>query len=127
RPTPPKGPPWAHNSLGASVHTALRAWFDLPQARRSPAMGDSLLRATWVRGGYRDEEQHKQASGRARQWLLSYLDGLDPSFEPLAVERTVGAKTATLALSGRVDRIDEVDGESARAPWSIAASASRER
>ena len=22
RPAPPKGPPWAHNSLGASVHTA---------------------------------------------------------------------------------------------------------
>jgi putative RecB family exonuclease len=27
RPAPPKGPPWAHNSLGASVHTALRNWF----------------------------------------------------------------------------------------------------
>src|SRR4051812_49320697 len=24
RPAPPKGPAWAHNSLGASVHTALR-------------------------------------------------------------------------------------------------------
>ena len=23
RPTPAKGPPWAHNSLGASVHSAL--------------------------------------------------------------------------------------------------------
>jgi RecB family exonuclease len=111
RPTPPKGPPWAHNSLGASVHTALRAWFDLPPAKRTPAMVDPLLRATWVHDGYRDEEQEKQAYGRARQWLLSYLDGLDPAFEPLAVERTVGAKTATLALSGRVDRIDDIDGE----------------
>ena len=34
--TPPKGPPWAHNSLGASVHTALRSWFDLPAAQRRP-------------------------------------------------------------------------------------------
>src|SRR5215207_504879 len=32
RPTPQRGPPWAHNSLGASVHTALRAWFDLAPA-----------------------------------------------------------------------------------------------
>ena len=34
RPSPQKGPPWAHNSLGASVHTALRSWFDQPTARR---------------------------------------------------------------------------------------------
>jgi putative RecB family exonuclease len=59
RPAPPKGPAWAHNSLGASVHTALRSWH-----------------------------------------------GLDPAQEPVGVERVVGVKTATLALSGRVDRID---------------------
>jgi len=111
RPPPPKGPPWAHNSLGASVHTALRAWFDLPPAKRALTMVDPLLRATWVRDGYRDEEQERQAFARAQQWLVSYLESLDPSFEPLAVERTVGAKTATLALSGRVDRIDEAGDE----------------
>jgi RecB family exonuclease len=111
RPTPPKGPPWAHNSLGASVHTALRAWFNLPPERRTPTVVSSLLRATWVRDGYRDEEQERQAFDRACQWLLSYVESLDPTFEPLAVERTVAAKTTTLALSGRVDRIDEVDGE----------------
>ncbi len=111
RPPPPKGPPWAHNSLGASVHTALRAWFDLPPAKRGPAAVDALLRATWVREGYREEGQERQAYRRARQWVLSYLDGLDPAHEPLAVERTVAAKTETLALSGRVDRIDDVGAE----------------
>jgi len=108
RPTPPKGPPWAHNSLGASVHTALRSWFDLPPARRQPAVLSSLLRATWVRDGYRDEAQELEAHQRALGWLRSYLDDLDPEFEPLAIERTVGANTPTLALSGRVDRIDDV-------------------
>jgi RecB family exonuclease len=111
RPTPAKGPPWAHNSLGASVHSALRGWFDLPHSRRSPSAVDSLLRATWVREGYRDEEQERQAYGRARQWLRTYLDRLEPTFEPLGVERTVAARTATLALSGRADRIDDVDGQ----------------
>jgi RecB family exonuclease len=110
RPTPPKGPPWAHNSLGASVHTALRAWFELPPARRTPEAVDTLLRRTWVREGYRDEEQERQAYDRALQWLRTYLNRLDPAFEPLGVERTVAAKTPTLALSGRVDRLDEVDG-----------------
>jgi RecB family exonuclease len=111
RPPPPKGPPWAHNSLGASVHTALRSWFSLPSARRHPAVLDSLLRATWVRDGYRDESQERETYQRALGWLQTYLAALDPDFEPLAVERTVGAKTPALALSGRVDRIDEVDDE----------------
>jgi hypothetical protein len=35
RPAPPKGPPWAHNSLGASVHNALAAWWRLPLRRRT--------------------------------------------------------------------------------------------
>jgi hypothetical protein len=89
----------------------LRAWFDLPSAKRGPAVVNSLLRATWVREGYRDETQERLAYRRALGWLRSYLDGVDPEHEPIAVERTVGAKTPTLALSGRVDRIDEVDGE----------------
>lgn len=111
RPTPPKGPPWAHNSLGASVHTTLRAWFDLPAEGRRPPRLPTLLHATWVREGYRDEAQERAAFGQAVHWLETYLAGLDPGFEPLAVERTVAAKTATLALSGRVDRIDDVGGE----------------
>ncbi|MGI8446548.1 MAG: PD-(D/E)XK nuclease family protein, partial [Streptosporangiaceae bacterium] len=35
RPAPRKGPPWAHNSLGASVHNALAGWWRLPQAQRT--------------------------------------------------------------------------------------------
>ena len=110
RPSPPKGAPWAHNSLGASVHTALKSWFDLPAERRRPSDLARLLRATWVRDGYRDEAQEREAYGRALGWLTSYIAELDPAFEPRAVERVVGARTPTLALSGRVDRIDDVDG-----------------
>jgi putative RecB family exonuclease len=111
RPTPPKGPPWAHNSLGASVHTALRSWFDLAPAKRTPAALGTLLRATWVRDGYRDEGQEREAYQRALGWLHRYVTRLPRGFEPVAVERTVATKTDILALSGRVDRIDDVDGE----------------
>ncbi|HET6215206.1 MAG TPA: PD-(D/E)XK nuclease family protein [Micromonosporaceae bacterium] len=106
RPAPPKGPPWAHNSLGASVHTALKNWFDLPAAKRVTAVLPTLLKATWVAEGYRDTDQQRDAYRRALGWLESYVDGLDPALEPLGVERVVGARTAVLALSGRVDRID---------------------
>ena len=35
RPPPPKGPPWAHNSLGASVHLALAGSYRLDPRERS--------------------------------------------------------------------------------------------
>jgi RecB family exonuclease len=111
RPTPQKGPPWGHNSLGASVHTALRSWYDQPPGRRRPEVMGTLLRATWVREGYQDEVQEREAYQRALEWLHRYVESMPADLEPIALERTVGAKTATLALSGRVDRIDDVDGE----------------
>ena len=37
RPPPVKGPPWAHNSLGASIHNALAGWWRLPPAERTVA------------------------------------------------------------------------------------------
>jgi putative RecB family exonuclease len=107
RPAPQKGPPWAHNSLGASVHTALKNWYALDPERRTTAALPRLLKATWVREGYRDDEQEREIYRRALVWLESYVDGLDPQEEPLGVERTVATRTETLALSGRVDRIDQ--------------------
>lgn len=111
RPTPPKGPPWAHNSLGASVHTALKNWYALPADRREPGALPSLLKATWVREGYRDADQEKVAYRRALDWLEPYVAGLDPDDEPLGVERVVATKTSVLAFNGRADRIDGRSGE----------------
>ncbi len=106
RPVPPKGPPWAHNSLGASVHTALRSWYALDPERRDPAVLPVLLKSTWVGEGYRDDGQEREAFRRALGWLEAYVGGLDPADEPIGVERVVAARTPTLALSGRVDRVD---------------------
>jgi putative RecB family exonuclease len=106
RPSPPKGPPWAHNSLGASVHTALKNWYALPGDRRTPAALPGLLKATWVGEGYQGTDQERAAFRRALGWLEAYLAEADPADEPVGVERTVAARTSTLAFSGRVDRID---------------------
>jgi putative RecB family exonuclease len=111
RPAPGKGPPWAHNSLGASVHTALKNWYGLPAERRTPAALPTLLKATWVSEGYQDQEQERAAFRRALGWLEAYLAEADPQDEPVGVERTVAARTQTLALSGRVDRIDRRGAE----------------
>lgn len=110
RPAPPKGPPWAHNSLGASVHTALKNWYALPADRREASALPTLLQATWVREGYRDVDQERVAYRRALAWLETYVSGLDPADEPLGVERVVATKTAVLAFNGRADRIDARPG-----------------
>lgn len=104
RPAPPKGPPWAHNSLGASIHTALRNWYDVPPARRGRACLPELLKATWVREGYRDVAQERDAWRRALGWLESYAGSLPA--QPLGVERVVAARTPVIAFHGRADRID---------------------
>lgn len=106
RPSPPKGPPWAHNSLGASVHTALKNWYAVPTDRRAPESLPTLLKATWVREGYRDVEQERVIYRKALGWLETYVPGLDPQDEPLGVERVVATKTGVLAFNGRADRID---------------------
>jgi RecB family exonuclease len=110
RPAPVKGPPWAHNSLGASVHTALRNWYALPEPRRRPEALPVLLKGTWVGEGYRDDDQERTAFRRALQWLESYVDTLEPGVDPLGVERVVAVKTSVLAFNGRADRIDSRPG-----------------
>lgn len=111
RPAPPKGPPWAHNSVGAAVHNALREWWLLPLPRRTQTAAGALLAAGWIEEGFRDAEQSARWRLRAREWVESYVATLDPADEPIGVERGIAVRTARLALSGRVDRIDARDGE----------------
>jgi RecB family exonuclease len=106
RPSPPKGPPWAHNSMGAAVHSALADWWSLPFAQRLPGRGVDLVRKRWLHDGFADAEQSAATREKAAVWVEEYLLRVDAAREPLGVERTVAAKTERLAVSGRVDRID---------------------
>ena len=111
RPAPPKGSPWAHNTLGAVVHLALHRWWSAPASARTAAHAGALVERNWTDDGFRDDEQSSLWRHRARQWTESYAATLDPNEEPIGVERTVAATTAALAISGRADRIDDRDGE----------------
>jgi putative RecB family exonuclease len=102
----PKGPPWAHNSVGSSVHNALRDWWSLPVDRRTPGSAADLVARGWLTDGFRDGAQAAQWRDRAAAMTSAYVAGLDPADEPVGVERTVSTATHGMALSGRVDRID---------------------
>jgi RecB family exonuclease len=107
RPSPPKGPPWAHNSLGASIHNALARWWKEPLERRTATRAAELLSLEWLTEGYRDLAQALSWRDRAADMVHAYVAHLDPRDEPLGVERKVAMIHAGVALEGRVDRIDE--------------------
>jgi len=107
RPVPPKGPPWAHNSLGASVHNALAAWWRLPLARRTVEAAGALLDQGWITEGYASDAQSARYRDWARGMVEAYVAGLDPAEEPAGIERTVATRTDVIAVSGRIDRLDE--------------------
>ncbi|GIH98901.1 RecB family exonuclease [Planobispora takensis] len=107
RPAPQRGPRWAHNSVGISVHNALAGWWREPYDRRTPAMAGILLSNGWIGDGFKDAGQSSAWRDRAREMVVDYAATLDPSHEPVGVERTVATRTSVLALSGRVDRLDQ--------------------
>jgi putative RecB family exonuclease len=111
RPTPPRGGPWAHNTIGAVVHNALRALFDLPPSRRTPEAAAALVGRGWKDDGFADAEQAAFYRDRAGGWVADYVAGLEVDFEPVGLERWVSAPVGTIVAEGRVDRIDERDGE----------------
>ena len=101
-----KGLPWAHNSVGSSVHNALRDWWSLPVDRRTAGSAEEIVARGWLTDGFRDDAQSAQWRDRAAAMTACYVDTLDPTEEPAGVERTVATATHGMALSGRVDRID---------------------
>ena len=111
RPAPPKGPPWAHNSVGAAVHSALAAWWDLPLERRTSTAAAALVRSKWINLGFRDDAQSLAWCERAAEMVARYVVGIDPEDVPVGIERTVGMATERLAFSGRIDRLDRRDDE----------------
>ncbi|MFN2521975.1 MAG: RecB family exonuclease [Mycobacteriales bacterium] len=106
RPPPQKGPLWAHNTVGAVVHLALSRWWAEPLERRTVATARSLVVRAWTTEGFQNDAQADRFRGHAVDMVERYVATLDPADEPVGVERTVATRTGTLAVSGRVDRVD---------------------
>ena len=107
RPAPPKGPPWAHNSLGASVHNALASWWRLARRDRTVTGAGDLLDQGWLSDGFAGPAQSEAHRQRCRRLVESYVSRLDPAAEPVGIERTVATRTDLIAVSGRIDRLDD--------------------
>jgi RecB family exonuclease len=118
RPTPQRTGPWAHSTLGAVVHNALRALFDLPVAKRVPQKAVALVAEYWKDAGFEDSEQAARYRARAKGWVAEYVEDNDVSHDPVGLERWVSAPVSatpgerpSMIIEGRTDRIDQRDGE----------------
>jgi len=111
RPRPASRRPRAHLSVGVATHNALRDFWDLPPAARTPAGVARLVARSWIEVGFRDGEQSAQWLALTTNRVTAYLRGIDRQRQPLGVERTVSLRTATMAVTGRLDRLDDRDGE----------------
>lgn len=118
RPSPARTGPWAHSTLGAVVHNALRALFELPPAKRTPARAAALVTEQWQNAGFADVRQAAVYRERAKSWVGEYVEHNDVSETPIGLERWVSApvnpeagRPASLIIEGRADRIDERGSE----------------
>jgi putative RecB family exonuclease len=111
RPRPATRPPRAHTSVGVATHGVLRDFWDLPTGERTPTGVERLVRRSWIDVGFRDPEQSADWRARTTRRVTDYLRGVDRERQPLGVERTVSLHTETLAVTGRLDRLDDRDGE----------------
>ncbi len=109
RPSPPKRAQRAHTSLGNAVHNALRDWWD--EAERTPARGGALVHDRWIDVGFRDAAQSAHWRAESARAVTAYLALVDPSDQPRGIERTVSFVSGDLRVQGRIDRLDERDGE----------------
>ncbi|MBE3075565.1 MAG: PD-(D/E)XK nuclease family protein, partial [Actinobacteria bacterium] len=111
RPKPAVRPQRAHTSVGVATHNALRDFWDLTPAERTPTAVERLVRQSWIDVGFRDPDQSADWRVRTTRRVTAYLRGVDRGRQPLGVERTVSLRTETLAVTGRLDRLDDRDGE----------------
>ena len=111
RPRPAARPQRAHTSVGVATHNALRDFWDLPPGERTPTAVERLVRQSWIDVGFRDPAQSADWRVRTTTRVTAYLRGVDRDRQPLGVERTVSLRTETLAVTGRLDRLDDRDGE----------------
>lgn len=109
RPAPSRGGAFAHTTLGAVVHLALRSLAALPPHRRTPAEAAALVGRHWSDEGFADRAQGARYRQRAGDWLAAAAEGPLGRDEPVAVERWVSAPAGGLLVEGRIDRLDDRD------------------
>ncbi len=79
RPVPRRTGPFAHKTMGAAVHAALKAVHELPVRRRTPDRAAALVTRHWQDAGFADAAQSALYAERARGWVAEYVRRRHPA------------------------------------------------
>ena len=111
-PRPPRGGPWAHASMGAAVHNALREWWTKPLEERTTQVGEVLLIKFWRTDGFKDDEQAQRSFVRAKSWITNYLKTVDAPYV-LKADGLAGGKGVVIHedLNDAIVEIKEMLGD----------------
>jgi putative RecB family exonuclease len=94
---------WAHLSYGNAIHLALRDAYGDDDSFGASA--DELVTRHWSNDGFRDAAQSEYWRGEAIALVARYVKE-GPGRSVHSTERTLGARTGTIAIDTRIDRID---------------------
>ena len=97
-------------SMGESVHRALANFFRINDVElRTLENLHNLLRKNWSRRGFENEEEEKRWGLKALEMLTNFHQSSDISIKPLMIEEYLEARIDSLALCGRIDRVDALE------------------
>jgi putative RecB family exonuclease len=102
------------SALGRSVHKALRDFYAMAPHERTLENLLRALRRAWDGIGYRSTKEAEDAFARAEDMLRRYHSGTNPQdISVVAMESKFSHARSSngILITGRVDRIDNVNGE----------------
>lgn len=110
---PQRGGPWGHLELGNAVHRAAARWTEHPPGERTQARLAHYLAEEWTGKGFRDGKQSDDTLMRATGWVRDYASRPEHSGAVVVgAERSVACRYKDdVVLEGRVDRVDDRDGQ----------------
>ena len=103
--------PSAAQSLGNSVHFALRDFYSLRRSgENEKKLLLRLLDSNWISLGFTSKKHEQQAKELAKLFLLNYLkSSLHRTARPLYLERAFNFKVEqNLKILGKIDRVDDL-------------------
>jgi putative RecB family exonuclease len=116
RPAPPRGGAWAHSTLGAVVHAALRSFYDTAPQRRTVGAARAAVATAWSGEGFADAAQQARYRERAQDWVARYVAENDPTqVEAVGLERWVSAPVGVVDYKTGRRPLTEHDARSSQA------------
>lgn len=113
-------PPSAAQSLGNSIHNALRDFYSYLVINTPEQILFQLLERNWIRQGYASKKHEEQSLEKAKKFLAQYLESdLHKKAKPLYLEKSFSFRLdpprtdlrsgTGVKILGKIDRIDDKD------------------